>query len=143
MPCINLPVDANVGLRLDLGISPPSSLVAQGSPAPPVFWFRAIADTGCTRTSIHASVAAKCGLKVISKGTAKTAGGNVPVNIFHGDLFVRSLINWMTPFDWKFADRGLMEMVNSNPDFDALLGMDILGMGTLTTTGLMRATFCW
>lgn len=143
MPCTHLQVDANVGLRLDLGISSPASLLPPNSPAPPIFWFRAIADTGCTHTSIHSSVATKCGLNVISKGTARTPGANVAVNIYHADLFIRSLFNWMTPYDWKFADRGLMEMVNANPDFDALLGMDILGLGTLTTTGLVRATFCW
>ncbi len=74
---------------------------------------------------------------------AKTPGGNVAVNIYHGDLVLRSLINWITPFDWRFPDRGIMEMVNANPDFDALLGMDILGLGTFTTTGFMRASFCW
>ena len=78
-----------------------------------------------------------------SRSAARTPGGNVPVNIYHGDLFVRALFNWVTPYDWPFADRGLMEMVNANPDFDVLLGMDILGLGTLTTTGFIHATFCW
>jgi hypothetical protein len=59
----------------------------------------------------------------MSKGMAKTPGGNVAVNIYHGDLVVRSLISWITPFNWTFADRGIMEMVNANPDFDALLGI--------------------
>ena len=122
---MTLPINPQIGPILDLGISCPESLVAPGAAAPQVFWFRAIADTGCTRTSIHSSVAAKCGLKVMSKGTASTPGGIVTVNIYHGDLVVHSLISWITPFDWRFADRGIMEMVNPNPDFEALLGMDI------------------
>jgi aspartyl protease len=144
MPCINLPLNPGVGPALDLGISSPASLVPQGQPKPPVVWFRAIADTGCSHTSIHSSVAQKCGLKVMSKGAARTPGGNVAVNIYHGDVWLRSLISWTSPFEWCFADHGILEMVNSNPDFDALLGMDILSQGIFTTNGgLKQASFCW
>jgi hypothetical protein len=133
----------SVGPTLELGVSRPASLAPAGQP-PQVFWFRAVADTGCTHTSIHSSVAAKCGLRVLSKGGARTPGGNVAVNIYHGDLVVHSLIGWISPFDWTFGDRGIMEMVNSNPDFDALLGMDILSQGLfITNGGLKQATFCW
>jgi hypothetical protein len=142
MPCFNLPINP-IGPTLELGVSAPASL-AQAGTTPVISWFRAIADTGCSHTSIHSSVATKCGLKVLSKGAASTPGGNVAVNIYHGDLIVHSLIGWSTPFDWTFPDRGIMEMVNPHPDFDALLGMDILSMGIfLTNGGLKQATFCW
>jgi hypothetical protein len=50
----------------------------------------------------------------------------------------------VTPFDWQFGDRGLFEMINQNPNFDVLLGMDILNQGQFTTNGgLKQATFCW
>jgi hypothetical protein len=143
MPCINIQVNA-VGPVLDLGISPPASLANAGANPPPIKWFKALVDTGCSHTAIQTSVAAACGLKVISKSFVTTTAGNVAVNIFHGDLFVRSQISWTTPFEWKFADHGFCEMLHKNPAFDILLGMDILNQGLLTLNGgLRQATFCW
>lgn len=73
-----------------------------------------------------------------------TTAGNIAVNSYHGDLFIRSLITWTSSFDWSFNDRGLMEMVNQNPQFDILLGMDILNQGNFSMNGgLKQATFCW
>jgi Aspartyl protease len=143
MPCITIPINP-IGPILEIGISSPASQLTSGSAKPQAIWFKALADTGCTHTSIHASVAQKSGLKVIGKGGAQTPGGNTAVNVYHGDLFIRSLISWSSNFDWQFADRGLVEMVNPNPNFDALLGMDILNLGTFTTHGGLKvATFCW
>ena len=143
MPCINLPINP-IGPTLDIGISLPLSLNPAGAAHPQISWFRAIADTGCSHTSIHSSVATKCGLAVLGKGGARTPGGNTVVNIYHGDLLLRSLIGWISPFEWRLSDRGLVEMVNQNPDFDALLGMDILNLGIFTTNGgLKQATFSW
>jgi hypothetical protein len=80
----------------------------------------------------------------MGKSGVTTPAGNVAVNIYHGDLFVRSLLGWVSPFEWKFGDRGLVEMVHKNPAFDILLGMDILNQGMFATNGgLRQATFCW
>jgi hypothetical protein len=143
MPCINIQIDP-VGPLLDLGIAAPTSLISAGTPPPKITWFKALADTGCSHTSIHTSVAAACGLTVMGKSGVTTPAGNVAVNIYHGDLFVRSLLGWVSPFEWKFGDRGLVEMVHKNPAFDILLGMDILNQGMFATNGgLRQATFCW
>jgi hypothetical protein len=143
MPSINIPIEA-IGPAIDIGICAPASLVAPGSPSPAITWFKGIVDTGCSHTSIHSSVATACGLKVMGKGGVTTTARNVAVNIYHGDLFLRALINWATPFEWNFNDRGLLEMVHKNPAFDILLGMDILNLGVFTTNGgLKQATFCW
>lgn len=143
MPCINIQIDP-VGPTLELGIAAPSSLASAGSAPPPITWFKALADTGCSHTSIHTSVAAACGLQVLGKSGVTTPAGNVAVNIYHGDLFFRSLISWQSPFEWKFADHGFCEMVHKNPAFDILLGMDILNQGLFVTNGgLKQASFCW
>jgi hypothetical protein len=143
MPCINFPIDP-IGPTLDIGISAPGSLLAAGTPAPRITWLKGIADTGCSHTSIHASVAAACGLIVMGKSSANTPAGTVAVNIYHGDLFLRSLLSWTSPFEWKFNDRGFLEMKAKNPAFDVLLGMDILNLGAFSTNGgLKQATFCW
>jgi hypothetical protein len=143
MPCININIDP-VGPTLDVGIAFPSSLLPANAKAPAITWFKALADTGCSHTSIHSSVATACGLTVIGKAGVATTAGSVAANMYHGDLFLRSLISWVTPFEWKFADRGLLEMIHKNPAFDILLGMDILNMGAFSTNGgLKQATFCW
>ena len=48
------------------------------------------------------------------------------------------------PFEWRFHDIGIVEMVNPNPDFEALLGIDIICQGIFVTNGSVKlATFCW
>jgi hypothetical protein len=142
MPCINLPIDS-LGPVIEIGISSPRSLGGSSGPLPKIHWIKAIADTGCTTTSIHSSVAARCGLQTISKVPASNPGGVIAVNIYHADVFLRPLIGGK-PFEWLIPDRGILEMVNPNPNFEALLGMDVLGMGVFTTNGLTKqATFCW
>jgi hypothetical protein len=144
MPCVNIQIDPLVGPTLEIGISPPASQVPAGQPRPQIRWFKAIADTGCTHTSIHASVATTCGLAAIGKGTVSTPAGVQAVNHYFGDVYIRSLINWAANFEWQFGDRGLVEMVQKNPNFDILLGLDILNLGIFTTHGgLKQATFCW
>lgn len=143
MPSILLPLDP-IGPTLEIGISAPASLLPQGSPPPTIHWFKAIADTGCSDTAMHSSVAAQCGLQIIGKATASTPGGNPAINIYYGDLFLRSLVSWQSPFEWPFRDRRFAEMVQKNPNFEALLGMDILSMGVFVTNGgNKQASFSW
>jgi hypothetical protein len=143
MPCINIQINP-IGPVLEIGVSTPVSLNAAGAAAPPITYFKALADTGCSHTSIHSSVATACGLKVMGKSGASTPAGNIAINIYHGDIFFRSLIGWKTPFEWAFNDRGLCEMVHKNAAFDILLGMDILSTGLFVVNGgLRQASFCW
>jgi hypothetical protein len=142
MPCINLQIEP-IGPVIELGVSCPASKQVPGTPSPKIYWIKAIVDTGCSHTAIHTSNALQCGLSVISKGQASTPGGMVANNIYHGDLFLRPLVG-ATPFEWKFPDRPIGEMVHHNPAFDALLGMDIISHGILTVVvNIKLATFCW
>lgn len=142
MPCVNIPINP-VGPVFDVGVSRPSFQLPQGQ-KPPIHWFKALADTGCSHTAIHSSVATKCGLGVIGKIGVSTPGGNRAVNQYYGDIHVRSVIAWTLPFDYVFNDRALNEMYNQNPNFDVLLGMDILNLGLFVVHGgLKAATFCW
>jgi hypothetical protein len=143
MPSINFPIGPH-GPTLEIGISAPESLQAAGSPPAQKFWFKATADTGCSHTAIHSSVAQKCGLAVLSKTLVATTSGNVTVNVYHGDLYLRSLVAWTLPFEYVFNDQPLSEMLNANPNFDALLGMNILSQGTFVLNGgFKQATFSW
>lgn len=142
MPCINLPLNP-AGPTIEIGISSPASQQAEPKSAPTIHWIKAIADTGCSLTSVHSSVADKCGLKIISKADTNTAASMVTANLYHGDLFLRPLIG-IKPFEWKFTDRRILQLLHSSPDYDALLGMDILAMGIFVSNGSLRqATFCW
>jgi hypothetical protein len=143
MPCINIPIDP-IGPLIELGISAPISQNAAGAPTPAIRWIRAIADTGCSHTSLHSSIASKCGLSVISKGAANTPAGVVPTNIYHGDLVLRPLLIHGSPYEWRFRDWRIVEIVSPNVAFEALLGMDVLNLGAFMTNGSLRmATFCW
>jgi hypothetical protein len=142
MPCLNLPIEP-IGPVVELGVSAPVSQQIPGSAGPPIQWVRAIVDTGCTHTSLHSSIAQRCGLSIISKGSATTPGGNVSINIYHGDLVLRQIIG-SAPFEWRFSDRQIVEMVNPNAAFDALLGMDLIRLGLFTVNcAIGIATFCW
>ena len=142
MPCINLPLDP-IGPIIEIGIAPPRTGAANGVPNPPIRWIKAIADTGCTHTSIHSSVALACGLSVLGKDTVTNTSGSIDVNIYHGDLVLRPVIG-AGPFEWHFSNRGFLELLHQNPNFDALLGMDILGQGSFSMIGPLKvASFCW
>jgi hypothetical protein len=144
MPCITLPLDPGIGPIVELGVSAAAALLPAGSPRPPIQWIRAVADTGCSHTSVHTSIAVNCGLKLISKGTTNTPGGQVPCNIYHGDLFLKIALPNGQQFEFPFRGRGIIELVNKIPSLDALLGMDMLSMGTFHVNGLTKnATFCW
>jgi hypothetical protein len=136
MPCIKFPIEPS-GPTLDAGISIPQSLLAD----PPVHWFSAIADTGCSDTAIHSSVALSCGLCAIGKSSITTPAGIADVNRYYGDLYLRSPYGH-TP--WVLENCTFVEMPCKHSAFDVLLGMDVLGMGILTIDGPAgSATFCW
>jgi hypothetical protein len=142
MPCINIKIEPT-GPIIELGISAPSSQIPTGGIDPPIQWVRAIVDTGCSHTSIYSTVAQRCGLSIVSTGSAQTPGGVVATNIYHGDLVLRPMVG-SAPFEWRFHDIGIVEMVSPNPDFEALLGMDIICQGIFVTNGSVKlATFCW
>jgi hypothetical protein len=142
MPCINIPIEA-VGPVVELGISAPVSQQGAGSPLPQIQWVRALVDTGCSHTAIHSTVAQNCGLSIVGIAPVTTPGGPVTNHVYHGDLILRPLIGGRA-FEWRFGDCQITQMAHSNPAFEALLGMNILGIGLLAVDGIARsATFCW
>jgi hypothetical protein len=146
MPCVTFPIDPAIGPVLDIGIAAPLSLIASQSAVqmpPPIHWIKAIADTGCSHTSIHSSVASLAGLSVISQALAQSTMQIATINVYLCDLFVR-LIYGQTVIEYAFRDRPISELLHRSTTHDALLGMDLIGLGTFFTNGLTRtATFCW
>jgi hypothetical protein len=144
MPCVTLPIDPQLGPVIDIGIAAPRSLLAAGAASPTIFWVKAGADSGCSHTSIHTTVASSCGLKAMSKVSSNTAAGPVASNIYLGDLFVKIPLAGSQVFEYRFPDRQFVEIASPLPGFNALLGMDILSRGTFHINGITRnATLCW
>lgn len=144
MPCITLPIDAGNRPIIEIGYSAAASLQPAGAPPPKIHWIKAIADTGCTHTSIHADVATAAGLMVLGKGMSMTANGPVTCNLFHGDMFVKIPLPNGQVFEYRFKDRRVAELCTKIPDVDALLGMDLLAIGTFHINGVTKnATWCW
>lgn len=142
MPCITFPINPSNVPLLEIGISTPQSLAPVGT-IPTINWIKAIADTGCTSTSIFSGAATKAGLQIVSKGMVNSTTHSVPVNIYYGDLILRYSYG-SKPFEFRFFDRSFLELVRPDPNFEALLGMDILSIGSYHINGLTKqATFCW
>ncbi len=143
MPCTTFALDPTLGPVTEIGISAPRSLLPQGSPVPPITWIKAIADTGCSTTSIFSGVAAKAGLTVVSKTNVISTTHTVPANVYLGDLWIRGSYLGGT-HEFAIYDRPFIELIQQNPSFDALLGMDVFNLGTLLVNGHAgMATFSW
>jgi hypothetical protein len=144
MPCVILPLDPTLGPLIEFGVSFPSSLLKAGAPHPKIVWLKAIADTGCTRTAIHTTIAAACGLVVRSKSASNAAGGPLSSNVYHADIFLRVPLTTGQIVEHPFRDRMILELPIKLPEADALFGMDILSLGTFHVNGLTKeAAFCW
>jgi hypothetical protein len=144
MPCITFPIDPAIGPVVDIGIALPNSLATQGAPPAPIHWVKAIADTGCSHTSVHTSVAAGVGLPIIAQANVQSTTQNaVPANVFLVDIFLR-VNSGGSVFEWAFRDRPVLELLRASLTHEALLGMDLMGTGTFNVNGLLKmATFCW
>jgi hypothetical protein len=97
---------------------------------------RALVDTGCSETSINLAVAEECRLSIVAKARARTSGGMIDTNAYHGDLVFRD--------QGTFHDRWFVGLTHPHPSFEALLGMDVLTRGRLLVDGPGRiARFDW
>jgi hypothetical protein len=143
MPCTTFTLDPTLGPVTEIGISAPASLQAAGAPAPAITWIKAIADTGCTTTSIFSGVAKNAGLIVTGKTNVISTTHTLAANVYLGDLFIRAVYMGGN-HEFPLPDRQFVELLQSNPNFDALLGMDVLQLGTFVVGGHAGiATFAW
>ncbi len=143
MPCTTFTLDPTFGPIAEIGIAAPASFQVKGSPAPPISWIKSIADTGCATTSVFSGVAANAGLLVVGKTSVISTTHTMAANVYLGDLFLRGSYLG-APMIIPLPDRQFIELIQSNPNFDALLGMDVFRLGTLVVNGHAgAATFAW
>ncbi|MBO5602641.1 MAG: SEC-C domain-containing protein [Prevotella sp.] len=98
----------------------------EGKPHPQIIQFKAIWDTGATRTSISQRVVDALGLKTIGYGTNHTAGGPITVTIHR--------INIMLPMGVGIPS--LSVSCSKLDDFDILIGMDVISRGDFSITNV-------
>jgi hypothetical protein len=133
-----------IGPVISVGVSSPKSLLAPDASSPQIYWFRAIADTGCTNTSVSQNVINTLGLKSISKAQVTSTTQMINANVFLGDVFLKASIVSSGQIDWAFPNRFLLELIHQSPHFDVLLGMDMLEYGVFSMDGPGKAgTFSW
>jgi hypothetical protein len=143
MPCSTFPIDPSLNCPItEIGLAAPLSQQAAGAPAPIIHWVKALVDTGCNGTSIHASAFVRAGLTHIGKKPIiNTSNSNLIVNQYLGDLFLKCTF-LRGNMEFRFSDHLFLELLQQNPNFDALLGTDILSLGVLVIDGNTKsATF--
>lgn len=142
MPCITFPIEP-IGPVLEIGVGKASSLQTPGENNP-IIWAKAVADTGCTITSIHTQLALKAGLQVIGKVNVDSTTDTVPVNVYLGNLYLKWTLPNGAVINVPFPDQRFIELMQCSANHEALLGMNILGSGHFSVNGMTKgATFCW
>jgi hypothetical protein len=145
MPFTTFPLDPTLGGPVtEIGLAAPLSQQPAGAPPPVIYWAKSLVDTGCSHTAIHSSVAQKSGLPVIGKiPIHNTSQNNIIVNAYLGDMFIKCGFIYGT-MEFRFVDRQFTELLAASPNFETLLGMDIIGLGVLVVNGSVNsATFSW
>jgi hypothetical protein len=143
MPCVTFPLNISSIPILEIGIAAPNPAVKSRARNSSIFWIKAAVDTGCSHTAIPASVASKAGLRVRGKTMVRSSTDFVPADVYHGDLFIKCL-HLGKPWEFRFENCDLVALPTTDPDYEALLGMDILSKGSYHINGLTKqAIFCW
>jgi hypothetical protein len=143
MPCITLPYDPAVGPILTIGITAPSSLAAPGSSPPTYKFIKGLVDSGCSNIAIAPATAKAAGLIAVSKTQVVSTTQTVTADVHLGDLALPYHARGATQH-FYFKDVRFTDFLHPNPNFEALIGRDVLGMGTLFLNGhTNQFTFCW
>jgi hypothetical protein len=142
MPCINFPIEP-IGPVLEIGLSKAKAFTTEGE-TPPIVWAKAIADTGCTTTSVHTGLAQSAGLQVVGKANVLSTTHTVPANLYLGNLYLEWTLLNGSVINMTFPDQQFLELHQCSPHHQALLGMNVLGIGQFSINGMAKlATFCW
>lgn len=121
------------------------------APHPPVFLSGALIDTGASITSVTAAVAAQANLPLIGKRSLQTAGGTINANVYVADVAIPMGPLPPAPPGTQvfvpqlnavpFESMVLLEFSCNSPNFNMLLGRDILCRGILNIGFDGRFTF--
>jgi hypothetical protein len=143
MPCVTWPFDPSIGPILVFGITAPASMTPAGALPADILWLRGLIDTGCSHTSLVSSSTIAANLPIISKTTVLSTTHAAPANIYLGDLHLGYRVGGNS-YHHTFSDMPFTELLRGDQNFDALIGRNVLGMGSLFLNGFANQfTFCW
>jgi len=137
MPCISGTFDPQIGILLEITVSPARG--GQGQQGGPAAASRGLADTGAARTCISAALAQKLGLAAQGKIPLIGATGQKAANTY--------LVDFQLAFGSGVAvridDLLVVEFdgFGDGSAFEALIGRDVLFRGVLTTAFTRHFTF--
>ena len=158
MPSLSASFNPALGPILSLFLTPPAVLqqavqaIAAGPQQAPVSVHaaQALVDTGASITSVTRQLAQTVGLPLIGMRPLGTAGGVVPANVYLADIAIPfGALPIGAPGQQMAAnlpavtipDVTVMEFQSSSPQFNMLLGRDIISRGMLTIGFDGRFTF--
>lgn len=144
MPCLTNHFDPAIGLIVNLGIAKPATVKSPvGGKTPTVTLCQALVDTGADVTCVSPQIAQAVGLQVVGKRQMGSSTGICLVNTYLADI----LLTFGDPTAGAPSlvkdSMTLMEFQPNNPNFQALLGRDVLCGGLLSMAGWdKRFTIC-
>ena len=137
MPCLTQVFDPRTGPVVTVGIAPP-----QASPTG-MDWIRALVDTGSSHSAVSASAARRARLPSIAKTIVMNTSQITPADVYAGDLYL-PYENSAGRHVHQIPRCRLVEILLPSPNFDMLIGRDILSIGTLIVIGQTNVVnFCW
>ncbi len=145
MPCLSATFNPTIGPLLSVLIAPAGTLTpkANGGGGPKVGACILLIDTGADITCLAPDVAAKLGLQLLGKRDVGHAAGSAKVNTYLADIgipFGDPTKGAQTHIAEKIT---VMEFSGGNPNFQGLLGRDLICLGLFSIAGWdNRYTFC-
>ncbi len=100
--------------------------------------YRALVDTGATSTFISKQLILDSVLKPVGKGPMRSATDTKETNIYNIKLLL--FLDKKTPYIKDNLQ--VREFNNESPDYDLIIGMDLIIQGSLTVSCGKNFTFC-
>ncbi len=136
MPCLTHQFNPAIGLITNLGIAKPGTVTSlAGGETPTITVCQALVDTGADVTCISPEVAQTVGLEVKGKRVMASSTDTRPVNTYLADILLTFGDPTAGAPSLVKESLTLLEFRPNNPNFQALLGRDILCGGLLSMTG--------
>ena len=132
MPSIRKSFDPRIGPIITFGIAKPNPSAKPRQPAlhTEALGVSALVDTGAARTCVTEQIARKAGLRVMGKTSISSVHGTEDANVYLADILLFVDLRedgGVVPLPGCFTTNvPLVEFVTNSPNFDALLGRDLL-----------------
>ena len=136
MPCLTSQFNPAIGLITNLGIGKPGAVKSPvGGEKPTITVCQALVDTGADVTCISPQVAQTVGLQVVGKRQMASSTDIRPVNTYLADILLTFGDPTAVAPSLVKESMTLLEFQPNNPNYQALLGRDILCGGLLSMAG--------